>query len=71
MKKTLLLWTLFAIPFLLSAQYFKSKPLYAGYWGGKTTVKISTVDSTYNLEIKALSKRLKNKELSRQKLAYF
>lgn len=63
MKKTLLLWTLFAIPFLLSAQYFKSKPLYAGYWGGKTTVKISTVDSTYNLEIKALSKRLKGTKL--------
>lgn len=59
MKKILLLLTLFAIPYLLSAQYFKSKPLNAGYWGGKSIVKISTVDSTYNLEIKALSKRLK------------
>lgn len=63
MKKTLLLLTLFAMPFLLSAQYFRSKPLYAGYWGGKTTVKISTVDSTYSLEIKALSKRLKGTRL--------
>ncbi len=63
MKKTLLLLTLFTIPFLLAAQYFRSKPLYAGYWGGKTTVKISTVDSSYNLEIKALSKRLKGTKL--------
>ncbi|MBX2873225.1 MAG: hypothetical protein KTR30_14030 [Saprospiraceae bacterium] len=59
MKKTLLLLALLTIPFLLSAQYFRSKPLTAGYWGSKSTVKISTVDSTYNLEIKALSKRLK------------
>lgn len=59
MKKTLLLLMLFIIPLLLSAQYFKSQPLYAGYWGGKTTLKISTIDSSYNLEIKALSKKLK------------
>ena len=59
MKKTLLLLMLFAIPFVLSAQYFKSPPLYAGHWGGNTILKISTVDSTYTIKIAALSKRVR------------
>ena len=59
MKKTLLLVIIAVVPILLQAQFLQSKTLYAGYWGPKTIVKLSTPDSSYQIELLALAKRIK------------